>query len=103
MPIQPSTKPLTRRRMLSITAAAAGLPLLAYGVSRFARPRNELTAWSGAALGAEASLALWHADKLLSERMVAASLAEVARLERIFSLFDAQSELARLNRVGNRE
>ncbi|MSO70737.1 MAG: FAD:protein FMN transferase [Alphaproteobacteria bacterium] len=92
-------KPLTRRRMLGITAAAAGLPLVGYGLNALA-PRGEFVNWTGAALGAEASMSLWHADPALSRRMIDASLLEIARLERVFSLFDAESELSRLNRDG---
>lgn len=105
MSIQSSPKPLSqpkhvsRRRMLGIVAAAAGLPLVGYGVKALA-PRGEFVDWSGAALGAEASMSLWHADTALSRRMIDASLTEIARLEHIFSLFDADSELSRLNRDG---
>jgi len=100
MPILSSSRPLTRRRVLGIVAAAAGLPLAGYGVSALGGRRGEFITWSGAALGAESSLALWHADVALSRRMIQASLVEIARLERVFSLFDPESELSRLNRDG---
>jgi thiamine biosynthesis lipoprotein len=55
------------------------------------------TRWRGVALGAEASITLRHPE---AERIIAACRAEIARLERIFSLYDARSALSRLNARG---
>jgi thiamine biosynthesis lipoprotein len=57
-------------------------------------------AWRGRALGAEAGLILAHGDQAAARRAAALCLAEIARLERIFSLFDPESEICRLNRDG---
>jgi thiamine biosynthesis lipoprotein len=86
---------ITRRRFVAISAAAIGAALA--GLPMAARAATPLTRWRGIALGAEASIALRHPD---AERIIAACRAEIARLERIFSLYDAGSALSRLNAAG---
>lgn len=80
---------LSRRRFLVAAAAAALLP--------GARPvRWE---WRGSALGAEARIIL-EAPRERAEAAAAMVVAEIERLERIFSLHRAGSELSRLNASG---
>jgi FAD:protein FMN transferase len=86
----------SRRRTLVLLAAAAGLPLV--GSTRSDTP--PLVAWRGRALGAEAQLLLAHPDPAAARRLIGRCMAELARLERIFSLHDPASELCRLNRDG---
>jgi len=88
---------LTRRRFITITAAAGGLPLLPIAP---ARADARLRVWSGTALGCDAILQLHHPDAATADRLIAASLAEVERLERIMSLYRPDSALSRLNRDG---
>jgi len=88
---------LTRRRFIAITAAAGGLPLLPIAP---ARADSRLRVWSGTALGCDAILQLHHPDAATADRLIAASLAEVERLERIMSLYRPDSALSRLNRDG---
>ncbi|PWC88268.1 thiamine biosynthesis protein ApbE [Azospirillum sp. TSH100] len=96
------TRPLARRRFLAIGAVAAGLSLLphrllrAEGISRGVPVRT----WRGVALGADASLSIAHPDAAEADRLIALSLEEVARLERVFSLYRGDSALRRLNRDG---
>lgn len=82
----------TRRRFLTITAAAAcaGLPAAT----------APLTRWQGIALGAPASIHLAHPD---ADRLIRIALAEIARLETVFSLHRPDSALARLNATGRLE
>lgn len=81
---------LTRRRFLTISAAATGL------IGMPARAA-ELYEWRGIALGAEAAIYLVHPDaKAITER----AALEIARMEGIFSLYRDDSALARLNRDG---
>lgn len=87
----------SRRRVLTILAAAAGLPLVP-GV--LAAEGVALHEWRGGALGAEARLLIAQPDGVRARAAVSAMLDEVARLEAIFSLYQPQSELARLNRDG---
>ena len=91
---------LTRRRFIAITAAAGGLPLLPIAS---ARADSRLRVWSGTALGCDATLQIHHPDAATADRLIAASLAEVERLERIMSLYRPDSALSRLNRDGTLE
>ncbi len=93
-------KPMTRRRFIRITAIAAGLSAAAPLLPRAAETSPILHRWSGVALGADASLLLYHPDAAEAEWLIAATLAEVKRLEKIFSLYDSNSALCRLNRDG---
>lgn len=82
---------LTRRRLLTISAAlplAAGLPVLANEPPRV---------WRGFAMGARVELRLAHPDGARLARM---ALADIARLEEVFSLYKTDSALMRLNREG---
>lgn len=88
---------LHRRRFIGITAAAAGLPLLPL---RSARASSLLRAWTGAALGCDAMLQIHHPDPATADRLIAACLAEVERLEQVMSLYRPTSALCRLNRDG---
>ena len=89
---------LTRRRFIAITAAAGGLPLLPIAAAARAEPR--LRVWSGTALGCDATLQIHHPDPATADRLIAASLAEVRRLEAVMSLYRSDSALSRLNRDG---
>jgi thiamine biosynthesis lipoprotein len=96
--------PLSRRRFIRISAAAAGMPLLPFGtrdVAVAAGPHPALRLWRGVALGADAALQLHHPDPAMADRLVERCLAEVARLERIFSLYREDSALCQLNREGS--
>ncbi|WP_448191457.1 FAD:protein FMN transferase [Azospirillum sp. sgz301742] len=86
---------LTRRRFLTVTAAAAGFAAVPQ-----ARAAASPVEWRGTALGAEALLRLHHPDTALAWRLIADCLAEVERLEGIFSLYRPDSALSRLNRDG---
>jgi thiamine biosynthesis lipoprotein len=88
---------VARRRVLTLIGAAAGLPLLG---ARGLRGDPPVFEWRGPALGAEARLLLAHPDRAAARRAAARCVAEIARLERVFSLFDPASELSRLNRDG---
>lgn len=85
--------PLTRRRFLTIAAVAA----VAAGPARAA---PTLRQWHGQALGARATITLAHPQ---AERITAAALAEIARLDGVFSLYRADSVLSRLNANGRVE
>lgn len=95
--------PVSRRRFITIASLAALVPALTPAMGRAdgkAAAAPEVTDWRGIALGAEARLILVHPQ---ADRMVQAALDEVARLERIFSLYRTDSELARLNAAGTLE
>ncbi len=92
-----TTHPLTRRRFLGIAAAAAGLALLPGALRAQGVP---VRTWRGVALGADACLQFAHPDPAEADRLIGICLEEVARLERVFSLYRPDSALSRLNRDG---
>jgi FAD:protein FMN transferase len=86
--------PVSRRRFISISAAAGAMACVG---PVEAAPYK----WQGTALGAKASLLLHHPDKQRAARIVSACVAEINRLENIFSLYREQSALVTLNTNGN--
>lgn len=86
---------MNRRRFISLTAATSVLAL----TGAMSRPAEALS-WQGVALGANASLTLMVEDKAYGRKVLRDTMAELYRLEKIFSIYEPQSELSRLNRVG---
>jgi len=87
---------LSRRRFLTISAAAAGLAMSpGLALSEAVTQR-----WRGIALGAGAEVRLVDSDRDHARKVFAAMEAEILRLERVFSLYRADSALTRLNRDG---
>ena len=93
---------LTRRRFLAIAASAAALPGLpgAGGTTGRAQAAAAPVVWRGVAMGALASITLARPDPAAARRCIARCLAEVDRLESIFSLYRPDSALSRLNQQG---
>jgi thiamine biosynthesis lipoprotein len=93
---------LLRRRFIGITAAAAGMTLLPlpFRAAPPAQPSARLRVWRGVALGADATLQIHHSDARIAARLIERCLAEVHRLERVFSLYRGDSAIATLNRQG---
>lgn len=87
---------VNRRRLLLLAAA---VPLVGWRLHQ-----TTLTAplhWEGMAMGAPASLTLHHGGDIAgAQTALDATLAEVNRLEAMFSLFRADSLLSTLNRTG---
>ena len=81
----------TRRRFLTILAGAGVLPILGQSA------QSAIPEWRGIALGAEARLILDHPQ---ADRILKLAVSEIHRLEGLFSLYRADSELSRLNRNG---
>ena len=87
----------SRRRLLTIMGAAAGMTLLP-GIGRGGTvPR---WTWRGNALGAKAEMTLVHPDEAKAKRLIRLAVDEVERLENVFSLYRENSEISRLNRDG---
>lgn len=87
------------RRTFIVTAFAAGLAgggglLVGTGEKRPA------LVWRGTALGGEARVSLYGPDPAAAKGALDAVAAEIDRLEQVFSLHRAASELSRLNRDG---
>ena len=87
---------MTRRRFITFVAAAAGLPLLLKAGGAQAKPAR----WDGTALGAPASIQLYHTNEAQAHAAIAAGLEELKRLEAIFSVYRADSSISELNRAG---
>lgn len=87
------TSTLTRRRFLAI-AAAGGLCTAAGAAT------GPMAQWRGYALGAPASMKLVGLEETEARSVFRAVELELARLERIFSLYRTDSELVRLNTAG---
>ncbi|UOO82423.1 FAD:protein FMN transferase [Uruburuella testudinis] len=98
-----NTARLTRRRFIGITAAVAAVaatPFAARAVGSWHASAPKPTIWRGIALGADAELRIYHPDKSFAASLIQKAVAEVARLEKIFSLYREDSILTRLNRTG---
>lgn len=87
---------MSRRRFITFVAAAAGLPLLLKAGGSQANPVR----WEGTALGAPASIQLYHPDEAQARAAITAGLSELKRLEAIFSVYRADSSISQLNREG---
>ena len=100
-----NTHRTTRRRFLGIVAASATLmgPGTLHAALRRPSDWPEPVVWSGIALGADAQLQLLHPDRAHAERLVHMAVAEIHRLEQVFSLYREDSALSRLNRTGRLE
>lgn len=88
----------TRRRFIGITAALSASALLP---NAWAQSKPEPVIWRGVALGADAELRLYHANRPFAEALIQRALTEVNRLENIFSVYRENSQLSRLNRSGS--
>ncbi len=88
---------LNRRRFLKISAASVAVSAL--GVIP-AAATSQVHRWTGIALGAKAETNLVHEDAATAHALFKDIEAEVRRLENIFSLYQPDSELTRLNEAG---
>jgi thiamine biosynthesis lipoprotein len=86
---------LSRRRFIHMAVGAAAVA--AFTGIPAVRASVPLSRWKGIALGAAAELVLPAAG---AERLIALAMAEIGRLEKIFSLYRDDSALVRLNRQG---
>lgn len=89
----------SRRRFLSVVGASAACAGLPVGAAP-ARGTPDPVVWKGTALGALASITLVHEERAHALRVLGGCIDEVERLERIFSLYRADSALSRLNGAG---
>lgn len=86
----------TRRRFIAIAAAVAATAAW----PRIGAANATLYEWRGVALGAAATIRLVHPDAEAARRLLDRCATEIVRLERIFSLYRADSALCRLNAAG---
>ncbi len=88
-----------RRRTLKILAVAGG-SLAALRAALVSGATANVFSWHGNALGAKASLALYHVSDVEGRRLVRRITGEIQRLEMIFSLYRADSAVTKLNADG---
>ena len=88
---------MQRRRFIKIMATSvAGLSL-----GQSLRASNVVpVSWQGYALGSEGQFTLYTDTPSKTKAVLDRCLAEIRRLESLFSLYDDQSELSTLNRLG---
>lgn len=99
-----------RRRFIHISACYGGAALLT-GLGIPGRKTHASTAstihtaqsthsWTGIALGADASLQITHPDAQTAQELIERCVAEVRRLESLFSLYRDDSAISLLNQQG---
>ena len=88
----------TRRRFIRI-AAAATLAQLA-GPACVLRSEERVATWRGMTMGTLTRIEVRDPDRVRAARILAAAAQEIARLEKAFTLYEADSALVRLNRDG---
>lgn len=95
-----TSTPVSRRRFIGIVAATSALTCVPWAVKSMQAATTPLSSWQGVALGADAQLHIHHPDPVFAQTLIDQALSEVRRLERIFSLYEQDSALRRLNRDG---
>ncbi len=90
---------LNRRRMLQVTAAACGTLLLPAS-ARTGTGHLTPVSWRGIALGAPSEIKLYAESEAAARPVLQRTVAEIRRLEAVFSLYRPASALSRLNRDG---
>ncbi len=90
---------MSRRKVITLCAAAGGAALVPLGAVRRA-DAQPLVEWTGVSLGAIATLRLAHPDRQMGEALLRRAVAEARRLEGILSLYRDDTALSELNRSG---
>lgn len=87
----------SRRRFIKISAAIAGLAAMPTSA---ALATSSAYRWRGVAMGADAEMVLYHDNPDVAQNLIDACISEVHRLERIFSLYQGDSAISKLNGAG---
>jgi thiamine biosynthesis lipoprotein len=87
----------TRRRLVRIMAAAAGVAFTGRATMSAAK-EAPLSTWRGIVMGNLTRIDIRHPDSARVAQIIAAAAREVERLEMVFTLYRPESALARLNR-----
>lgn len=88
---------ISRRKFLTITATCITLAL---PLDKVHASSTEKVSWEGIALGAESNMTLFHIDEKYAKQSIEICISEIKRLENIFSLFDKNSSISKLNKSG---
>jgi len=95
-----ATRPVTRRRVLQIIASTGGLACTGNLHAALKAPESVTHSWRGVALGARASIKIRHHDPENARRLLQRCIAEIRRLEDVFSLYRQGTAITALNRQG---
>lgn len=85
---------ISRRKFINISGVALGIYFLP---AELMAVENK-TSWTGTALGAQASMTLYHTSESYAQKTLTECVNEVRRLERVFSLFHRDSAIVALNK-----
>ena len=88
---------VSRRKFLTI--AASSLSLLLPFDKLYASSTKKVS-WKGIALGAQSNMTLFHENKEYANESLKLCIDEIKRLEKIFSLFNKNSSISKLNKYG---
>jgi thiamine biosynthesis lipoprotein len=88
----------SRRKFITISAAAAGLELVPFGAKPVAAAN--LAEWRGLSLGSVATIRIHHSDPAAGAKLLKRVVSDAHRLEANFSLYRTDSDLCELNRRG---
>jgi FAD:protein FMN transferase len=88
----------SRRRFIRIAAAATLAQLV--GPAAGVRGEEGSTAWRGLTMGTLTRIEVRDPDRARAARILATAAEEIARLEELFTLYQSDSALVRLNRDG---
>ncbi len=91
---------VSRRKFLTITASSLALALPFDKLKAESKEEISKTSWKGIALGAKSNMTLFHKDKDYAKKSLDACILEIKRLESIFSLFNKNSSISKLNKFG---
>lgn len=95
MMTQSSNSTMSRRRFLVTASIFGALPVLPAAAGEL----QKIT-WTGSALGAEATIQLYHNDPDWARAQLDRCQREIRRLENLFSLYRPGSAICRLNAAG---
>lgn len=90
---------VSKRRFIVLAGSAAAVAAMGTINAMVAEAAMPIT-WNGSALGARATIQLYHSDPAWAERQLQACQREIDRLENLFSLYRPNSAVRRLNADG---
>lgn len=90
---------LSKRRFLVMAGSLGALAAFNMSSGKQAQAAKPVT-WQGSALGADASIQLFHDDPDWAQQQLQACQKEIDRLEDLFSLYRPNSSVCRLNAAG---